>query len=462
MRDAQGNVMATYNSDTTTATPLQGFVLNESERYIYGSSRLGVVNAIQPVDNGNAGPAAVVDTGGLFVRGERMYELSNHLGNVLVTISDRKKGIADPLNAALIKFFEPIVLSGTDYYPFGMAMRVGGDNKYKYGFNGKENDNEVKGTGNQIDFGSRVHDVRIGRFLSMDPLQAKYPSFTPYHFAGNNPTASIDYDGKDTIRFITTRVYYPSITGPSGVKIGGGGSTSRSIVVIQAQGKDVFYDEVVIKTLSAHGFSTNTGKKEFFPNAQLGEPGGPLQGTGITKSDGALPFTKRNDEDQIALWKLTTPQLTSYLMKKDPVLYGALALGAAGMQVAERGRQIANIALLFEGFAIAPRTVITAQNIKFIEQHLAQFGKKAENDIMLDRLRKIANGEIKATQVDVNFAKHELRERELVGKGMKYEDAHVQVLKEMNMFHRDYDMKLYTEEAIKAGNAQIEKEVMNK
>jgi hypothetical protein len=72
-------------------------------------------------------------------------QLGNHLGNVLVTISDRKKGVADPLNAALIKFFEPVMLSGTDYYPFGMAMRVGGDNKYKYGFNGKENDNEVKG-----------------------------------------------------------------------------------------------------------------------------------------------------------------------------------------------------------------------------------------------------------------------------------------------------------------------------
>ena len=45
----------------------------------------------------------------------------------------------------MIKFFEPVMLSGTDYYPFGMAMRVGGDNKYRYGFNGKENDNETEG-----------------------------------------------------------------------------------------------------------------------------------------------------------------------------------------------------------------------------------------------------------------------------------------------------------------------------
>ena len=123
-------------------------------------------------------------------------QLGNHLGNVLVTISDRKKGIADPLNAALIKFFEPVMLSGTDYYPFGMAMRVGGDNKYKYGFNGKENDNEVKGgDGLQQDYGMRVYDNRLGRFLSVDPITKEYPELTPYQFASNTPIMAIDIDG---------------------------------------------------------------------------------------------------------------------------------------------------------------------------------------------------------------------------------------------------------------------------
>ncbi len=66
---------------------------------------------------------------------------------------------------------------------------------YRYGFNGKENDNEVKGEGNQQDYGMRVYDPRLGKFLSVDPLIAKYPWYSPYHFAGNNPIRYIDLDG---------------------------------------------------------------------------------------------------------------------------------------------------------------------------------------------------------------------------------------------------------------------------
>jgi len=66
---------------------------------------------------------------------------------------------------------------------------------YRYGFNGKENDNEVKGEGNQIDYGWRVHDPRIGRFLSTDPISKDYPELTPYQYASNTPIQAIDLDG---------------------------------------------------------------------------------------------------------------------------------------------------------------------------------------------------------------------------------------------------------------------------
>ena len=59
--------------------------------------------------------------------------------------------------------------------------------KYRYGFNGKENDNEVKGEGNQQDYGMRIYDLRLGRFLSVDPLTKSYPSWSPYPFAMNRP-----------------------------------------------------------------------------------------------------------------------------------------------------------------------------------------------------------------------------------------------------------------------------------
>ncbi len=67
---------------------------------------------------------------------------------------------------------------------------------YRYGFNGKENDNEVKGEGNSLDFGARVYDPRIGRWLSVDPLSSKFPNETPYSFAACNPIRLIDADGR--------------------------------------------------------------------------------------------------------------------------------------------------------------------------------------------------------------------------------------------------------------------------
>jgi RHS repeat-associated protein len=66
---------------------------------------------------------------------------------------------------------------------------------YRYGFNGKENDNGVKGTGNQQDYGMRIYDPRIGKFLSVDPIAKSYPDLTPYQFASNSPMENIDIDG---------------------------------------------------------------------------------------------------------------------------------------------------------------------------------------------------------------------------------------------------------------------------
>jgi RHS repeat-associated protein len=66
---------------------------------------------------------------------------------------------------------------------------------HRYGFNGKEMDNGVKGEGVQYDYGFRIYDARIARFLSVDPLTKSYPELTPYQFASNSPIAAIDLDG---------------------------------------------------------------------------------------------------------------------------------------------------------------------------------------------------------------------------------------------------------------------------
>ncbi|MFT3676840.1 MAG: RHS repeat-associated core domain-containing protein [Chitinophagaceae bacterium] len=71
------------------------------------------------------------------------------------------------------------------------------DDLYRYGFNGKENDNDVKDEGNQQDYGMRIYDPRLGKFLSVDPLLEEYPMFTPYQFASNRPIDGIDMDGME-------------------------------------------------------------------------------------------------------------------------------------------------------------------------------------------------------------------------------------------------------------------------
>ncbi|MFM9911469.1 MAG: RHS repeat domain-containing protein [Chitinophagaceae bacterium] len=76
---------------------------------------------------------------------------------------------------------------------------------YRYGFNGKEEDDEVKGDGNQQDYGMRIYDPRLGRFFSVDPLTHEYPELTPYQFASNRPIVEVDLDGleaKDLYREI--------------------------------------------------------------------------------------------------------------------------------------------------------------------------------------------------------------------------------------------------------------------
>lgn len=70
-------------------------------------------------------------------------------------------------------------------------------NSYRYGFNGKENDNEVMGEGNWQDYGARMYNPRIGRFFSVDPKTKLYPMLSTYQFASNTPIQAVDLDGKE-------------------------------------------------------------------------------------------------------------------------------------------------------------------------------------------------------------------------------------------------------------------------
>ena len=67
------------------------------------------------------------------------------------------------------------------------------DKSYKYGFNGMERDDEVKGSGNHYQTYFRMNDARLGRWLSRDPIS--HPWESSYTSMANNPIFFTDFLG---------------------------------------------------------------------------------------------------------------------------------------------------------------------------------------------------------------------------------------------------------------------------
>lgn len=103
----------------------------------------------------------------------------DHLGNNCV-VSD-EKGRLEQVNC---------------YYPYGGLMgKCKGDDVQRYKYNGKELD-RMHGL-NWYDYGARMYDAVLTRWVSMDPLCAKYPWTTPYGYCNLNPMSKVDLDGRD-------------------------------------------------------------------------------------------------------------------------------------------------------------------------------------------------------------------------------------------------------------------------
>ncbi|HYF68570.1 MAG TPA: RHS repeat-associated core domain-containing protein, partial [Ohtaekwangia sp.] len=134
---------------------------------------------------------------GLYTRelDNRRYELKDHLGNIRSVISDIKLSV---VTGGVPGSYEASVTSINNYYPFGMdqpGRMWNASGKYRYGFNGKEKDDNGEWGSTAYDYGFRIYNPSIGRFLSVDPLTKSYAELTPYQFASNKPINSIDLDG---------------------------------------------------------------------------------------------------------------------------------------------------------------------------------------------------------------------------------------------------------------------------
>jgi RHS repeat-associated protein len=98
--------------------------------------------------------------------------------------------------------------------------------KYRYGFNDKEKDDAIEGAGNDYDYGDRMYDARLGRFLSVDPMTDEFAWWTPYQFAGNSPIWAKDLDGDESDEGTDPNCVAPTVQTTS---LGGGGSLTTEI-----------------------------------------------------------------------------------------------------------------------------------------------------------------------------------------------------------------------------------------
>ena len=94
------------------------------------------------------------------------------------------------------------------YRPKSPDTTIGG---YRYFFNGQEGDNEVFGENSLFAFEYRMHDARLGRFWSVDPLAAKYPWNSTYAFAENSPIGYLEMEGLEKVQFGKVSVNFSNL-----------------------------------------------------------------------------------------------------------------------------------------------------------------------------------------------------------------------------------------------------------
>ncbi|HEX2899293.1 MAG TPA: RHS repeat-associated core domain-containing protein, partial [Bacteroidia bacterium] len=207
-------------------------------------------------------------------RGRKVYELKNHLGNVLAVVSDVKIGVdVQQVNVPLVDYYVADVVEMTDYEPFGMQLAnrhwVSGD-RYRFGFQGQEGDDEWSSSGNMLAFKYRIHDARLGRFLSIDPLAPKYPGNSTYAFAENRVIDGIELEGLEWLFFEAAGIrgdgYY------SGVQLLGVLEVMeyqfQTIIPIFHKGELFWKPKVTEKLERVYIFKWNDGKHYLFPTFQ--------------------------------------------------------------------------------------------------------------------------------------------------------------------------------------------------
>ncbi|WP_052466932.1 DUF6443 domain-containing protein [Psychroserpens damuponensis] len=206
-----------------------------------------------------------------------VYQYKDHLGNIRLSYSDLNS------NGTIEASSE--ILEENNYYPFGLRHKgynnVINGTDHPYGFGGKEEQDEL-GLG-WMDVTARNYDPALGRWMNIDPLAQKMPTYSPYNYAFDNPINFIDEDGEFPIPAWAIKIAV-SATIKSIVKV----TIGKKIAKIDNELQDV-KSEISSKTTEMRNI--RTGRTADSPVFEGGYGGGGYSGAGAGDSFGS-PMSK--------------------------------------------------------------------------------------------------------------------------------------------------------------------------
>uniref|UniRef100_UPI0013A595AE RHS repeat-associated core domain-containing protein n=1 Tax=Reichenbachiella versicolor TaxID=1821036 RepID=UPI0013A595AE len=364
------------------------------------------------------------------------------------------------------------IISYEEYHPFGTTSYRAGRNETetslkRYRYVGKERDEE---TGLYY-YGARMYIPWLGRFSSVDSLKDDYPHLSSYNYADNNPISDLDIDGRQNTRTpkrnqrrfasrqrdlngsAPNKLNHPIIKG-----------IDQAMREIGQETEQFFFEDIfkaeTYKTLGKVAYEGLISNVNVFAL-----PGNDIVET-PTLNAISDSINETIDKDII---NGDTQSRTKAITK--------LTVGAASSIAGDKGlskiKSVRKLSKIDDGIKIknpdikigkdnvTAKTVFSIKDVTVTERGIAQvkkhlsrpeFDYDAGNDVMIARLEKILSGDIEATDIDLNFYTHELRELELMSEGLPYRQAHIQSLEDYGFEYKRgvEEQNLYTPEANKA------------
>jgi RHS repeat-associated protein len=153
-----------------------------------------------------------------------------------------------------------------------LPNRHGSSDSYRYGFQGQEKDDEVKGEGNSINYKFRMHDPRLGRFFAVDPLASEYPWNSPYAFSENRVIDGVELEGLEfldinesliAVRWGITFINRQNASGATGHYLAKKGNSRTGTEA------DYGYSDVDYMTLKESVLASNINKQSLQKNRTI-------------------------------------------------------------------------------------------------------------------------------------------------------------------------------------------------